>query len=145
MIVRAFYRVLASLVALGVVVQAAAVGAAAAGGLPVHALVGGIVLPALAVALLAASAPARVRGAVGSAVVVVVLTGVQVGLGHATGAVPLLGALHGATALLLFAAALGAARRARPALVVPRARREPRHESPHQSRRESRSTVRAGT
>ena len=138
---RSVYRVLAALIALEVMVQAAALAFAFSGldhwvssggvvdsaaiegdtdpfpeavGLLVHGINGGIVVPALALLLLVVSFFARIPRGVTWAVAVFVLVMVQTMLGYSAGDLPALGALHGLNALLLFASALVAAHRARP-------------------------------
>ncbi len=137
---RTVYKVLAYLVAAEVVVQAAAIVYAIAGlgkwvdsggvfdkavmesdespfpevvGLLVHGINGSIVIPALAVLLLISSFFTKLPGAVKAAVLVLVLVAVQANLGFAGHDIPALGALHGVNALLLFSAAVYAARRGR--------------------------------
>jgi heme A synthase len=137
---RTTYRVLAGLIALEVVVQAAALALAFAGlahwidgggvldssaiegdtksfpevvGLIVHGINGSIVVPLLAVLLLVSSFFARVPRGIAWALVVLGLVFVQVMLGFSAADVPALGAVHGINALLLFTAALVTARRAR--------------------------------
>lgn len=137
---RTVYRVLASLIALEVVVQAAALALAFAGlahwvqgggvfdsatiegdsnpfpevvGLIVHGINGSIVVPLLALLLVVSSFFARVPRGVMWALIVLGLVVVQVMLGFSAADVPALGAVHGTNALLLFTAALVTARRAR--------------------------------
>ena len=137
---RTVYRVLAYLVALEVVVQAAALALAFAGlahwvegggvfdsasidgdsnpfpevvGLFVHGINGSIVVPLLALLLVVSSFFARVPRGVAWALAVLGLVVVQVMLGFSAADVPALGAVHGTNALLLFTAALITARRAR--------------------------------
>jgi heme A synthase len=137
---RTVYRVLASLIALEVVVQAAALALAFAGlahwvegggvfdsasiegdsnpfpevvGLIVHGINGSIVVPLLALLLVVSSFFARVPRGVRWALIVLGLVVVQVMLGFSAADVPALGAVHGTNALLLFTAALVTARRAR--------------------------------
>jgi hypothetical protein len=144
--VRKIYRVLALLIALEVVVQAAALALAFSGlahwvegggvvdggalegdshpfpevaALFVHGINGSIVVPALALLLFVASFFAGVpRGVAWSGGVLAIVI-VQVMLGFSAADVPALGALHGINALLLFVVALLAARRARPRPAVP--------------------------
>lgn len=126
------YRVLAYLVAVGVAVQAAAIalgfftivhevedGAVVTSdyefesnlGLVTHGMVGLMVIPAIALALLVLSFFTRAPGAVRWAATVFGLVVLQVTLGFvAFGALPA-GALHGLNALLLFTAAAWAGRR----------------------------------
>lgn len=133
------YRVLAYLVAFGVVVQAAAIAFAYFGlgkwiedggvldkatmesegtgftgvvGFMIHGIVGGMVIPAIALLLLIVSFFAKVPGGVLWAGIVVVLTALQVALGYLSSAVVGLGLLHGVNALALFAVAAMAAHRA---------------------------------
>jgi heme A synthase len=138
--VRTTYRVLAYLIALEVVVQAAALAFAFSGlahwvdgggvldsssiegdtspfpefaGLIVHGINGSMVVPLLALVLLVCSFFAKVPRGVAWATAVFVLVAVQVMLGFSAADVPALGALHGVNALLLFTTAFLAARRAR--------------------------------
>jgi hypothetical protein len=138
---RSAYRVLAWLVALGVVVQVAAVGFAHFGqdkwidggatldkavvesqmagesafqgvlGFAVHGVNGTMVIPALALLLLVVSFFADVPRGVLWAGVVVLLVVLQVALGFLGFVVPELGALHGINALALLGVAVVAARR----------------------------------
>ena len=137
---RTAYRVLAYLVAAEVVVQAAAMAFGVAGlshwvntggvfdravldgdvfpfpevaGFIVHGINGSIVIPALALSLVVVSVFAKVPRGSAWAVAVFVLVGVQATLGFSASDLPALGALHGLNALLLFATALFAGRRAR--------------------------------
>ena len=137
---RRLYRILAHLIALEVVVQAAALAYAFAGldhwvqhggvldsaamnsdkppfpeltGFIVHGINGSIVVPALALLLLVFSLFAKVPGGVKWAGAVFGLVAVQALLGYSGHDLPVLGALHGFNALLLFAAALHTGRRAR--------------------------------
>jgi hypothetical protein len=135
------FKVLAYLVALEVVIQAAAIAFAMAGigvwveeeggtldtaafeqifegelsftgvaGMVVHGMNGMMVIPILALLLLISSFFAKTRGAILSAVVVVVLVALQIFLGLAGHSTPYAGMLHGANALILFGAALHAGR-----------------------------------
>lgn len=81
-------------------------------GIIVHGINGGLVIPVLALLLLIFSFFARIPGGVKFAALLLGLVAVQATLGYAH--VPWLGALHGLNAMLLFAAALHAARRVRP-------------------------------
>jgi hypothetical protein len=137
---RTTYRVLAYLIAAEVAVQAAAVAFGFAGlihwvqtggvfdsaviesdenpfpevwGLIVHGLNGGIVIPFLALLLLICSFFAKVQRGVVWGATVFVLVVLQVMLGYSVRDLPALGALHGLNALVLFATAFLAARRAR--------------------------------
>ena len=132
------YRVLAYVVAAGVVVQAVSVVWAVSGlfhwidtggvadkalleskgtafpealGFAIHNINGGFVVPAAALALVIVSFFVRARGAIRWAVIVFALTVVQGQLGFLGQDIPAVGALHGLNALALFTAALVAARR----------------------------------
>jgi heme A synthase len=132
------YKILAYLIAVGVVVQAMAIVFAIAGlfkwieeggfldktvtetterpfpeevGFSIHAGNGMLIIPAIALLLLICSFFARIPGGIKWAALVFLLVLVQVTLGFAGFAVPALGAVHGFNALLLFTAALYAARR----------------------------------
>ncbi|GAA2413260.1 hypothetical protein [Nonomuraea africana] len=80
-------------------------------GLIGHALNGMFVIPAIALLLLISSFWAKVPGAVKAAGLVLLLVVLQVTFGVVGHSVPLVGAVHGLNALLLFTAALYAARR----------------------------------
>lgn len=130
---RSVYRVFAFLVAAGVLVQAAAIayGVFAMGkyidgggtvdkssesfpgsvGLMVHGIGGMMVIPIIALLFLVLSFFAKVPGGVKWALIVLVTTLVQVALGVLANSVPILGALHGIVALLLFGLAVSAAMR----------------------------------
>lgn len=129
---RTAYRVLAYLVAVGVAVQAASIavgtfgllndidsGAVAAksyeenAGFAVHGAAGQIVIPLLAIALLVVSFFAKtIPGGITWAGYVLITTIVQVVLGIVSRAVTSLGVVHGLIAMVLFAVAGLAARRA---------------------------------
>ena len=129
---RAAYRVIAVLIALGVVVQASSIAYAAFAvshaiddgaiiksdstvgdaGFGVHGISGMMVIPLLAIVLFLVSFRAGVPAGVTWAGYVLLATVVQVVLGFASHAVPTLGWLHGINALVLFALAALAARRA---------------------------------
>ncbi|MCK2216301.1 hypothetical protein MF672_021210 [Actinomadura sp. ATCC 31491] len=143
---RTVYKVLAYAIAVEVAVQAMAIVLAVAGlgkwvsagnvfdksvmesdqfafpeviGIIVHGLNGGVVIPALALILLVVSFFARVPGGVKVAALVLALVAAQAMLGYAGHDLPMLGALHGLNAMVLFTAALAAGRRARrPAAVA---------------------------
>lgn len=134
------YKVLASLVAAEVAVQAMMVvlgdaglfkyveqggvldkAAAESGGIEfpeffafvVHGMNGMMVIPTIALLLLVSSFFAKIPGAVKGAALVVLLVAVQITLGLLGHQIPALGALHGLNALLLFSAAVHAALRGR--------------------------------
>jgi hypothetical protein len=137
---RTVYRVLAWLVALGVVVQVAAVAFAHFGqdkwidegatldkavvesqmagesgfngvlGYAVHGINGTMVIPVVALLLLVVSFFAGIPRGVMSAVIVAALVAVQITLGFLSFSVPELGALHGVNALALFSVAVITAR-----------------------------------
>lgn len=77
-------------------------------GIIVHGLNGGLVIPAVALALLVVSFFVRVPGAIRGAAVVMGLVAVQMTLGYAGHGLPLLALFHGMNALILFGAALWA-------------------------------------
>lgn len=135
---RSVYRVVAYVVAAGVAVQAMVMVYAVAGlgkwveeggvldqaameskespfpeviGLMIHGMNGMMVIPAIALILLIVSFFTKAAGAVMWAVIVAVLVVLQVALGMFGHGIPLLGALHGLNALLLFGAAIYAGRR----------------------------------
>ncbi len=72
------------------------------GGYALHAINGMVVIPLLAIALLVVALLSRIPGAARQAGILLVMVVVQVGLGGAAGAVPILGALHGVLALAVF-------------------------------------------
>jgi hypothetical protein len=128
---RSVYRALAGLVALGVVVQAAAIGLAwftvikdVDGGLVfdknsdfnvghmTHTIVGTGIIPLLAILLLIISFFAKVEGGVKWALGVFGLVALQFGLAVASFSAPVVGALHGLNAFALLAVAGMASRRA---------------------------------
>lgn len=144
---RTTYRVLAWIVAVEVLLQAAAISYALFGfgkwiqeggvldksvleseaslfpeevGFMVHGLNGMMIVPLVALLLLVVSFFAKVPRGVALAAGVVALVAAQVLLGMAGRGIPGLGLLHGANALALFAVAVVAARRAgRPAVAPP--------------------------
>lgn len=143
---RKIYSGLAWTVAGGVVVQAAAIAFAFGGmlnlvseggvvdkalleafqaggvgelGFLVHGLVGGVIIPLLAFALLVVSFFVRARGAKLWAAVVFGLVALQVTLGFSITDVPYLGLIHGANALAVVAAGSVAALRMRTAVRTP--------------------------
>ncbi|MFC5063193.1 hypothetical protein [Actinomycetospora atypica] len=136
---RATYRVLAYLLALEVVVQAAAIAWAVFGltawiegggvldkagmesesvafdgvaGFMVHGMNGTLIVPVIALLFLVVSFFARFPGAVAWAGAAFVTVVVQVALGIFSHSLPSLGLLHGALALVLLVIALVAARKA---------------------------------
>lgn len=138
---RKVYRVLAFVVAGLVVVQAAAIAYAVFGlshwiesggsldaaamqseqvtfdgvvGFMVHGIAGTAVIPLVVLLLLVTSFFAKTPQAVRWALVVLAATVVQIALGLLAHAVPALGLLHGAVALVLFGAAVMAGLRAKP-------------------------------
>ncbi len=135
---RSVYRVLAFVIAAEIAVQAAAIAYAASGlaswvsdggtydkavmedgdsgvtgaaGLVLHGVNGMIVVPLLAVALLVVATRAGIPAGVTWAVAVLGTTLVQVGLGVAAEGAPVLGAVHGLLALVLFGLAVMAGKR----------------------------------
>lgn len=144
---RKLYTGLAWAVAGGVVVQAAAIAFAFGGmlnlvseggvvdkalleafqaggvgelGFLIHGLVGGVVIPLLALALLVVSFLVRARGARLWAVIVFGLVALQVTLGFSITDMPYLGLIHGANAMAVVATASFAALRMRKDLRVGR-------------------------
>lgn len=79
-------------------------------GFIVHGINGGMVIPAVALALLVVSFFARVKGAVRWAVIVLVVVAIQITLGYEGHGLPLLALFHGLNALVLFGCAIVAAR-----------------------------------
>lgn len=133
---RSTYRVLAYVIAAGVLVQAASIAAGIFGlwgevedggvitedweynaGLITHAIVGMIVIPLVALVLLIVSFFAKVPGGVRLAAIVLGLVVLQVVLAFASYGISGLGALHGLNAIAVLGAASAAARRAGRAVV----------------------------
>lgn len=137
---RSVYKVMAYIVAIGVIVQAMAIVFAIAGlgkwveeggvfdqavmesegspfpevvGFAVHGIGGMMVMPALALIFLIISFFSKVPGGIKWAGIVLLLVALQITLGLLGHGIPALGALHGLNALLLFSAAVYAARRVR--------------------------------
>lgn len=137
---KAVYKILAIVVAAQVVLQSMAMVYAVAGqgkwvleggvldaaviesrafvfpevlGYAVHGMVGTMIIPLTALILLISSFFTKVPGAVKWAALVLLLVAAQVTLGFLGHDIPVLGALHGFNALLLFSAAIYAARLAR--------------------------------
>jgi heme A synthase len=138
---RKAYSWLASGIALGVVVQAASIALGLGGiihfgeeggvvdkavvesedasftgavGFLVHGIVGGMVIPVLALALLVVSFFVRLPRARTLALVVIGLVVLQTMLGYSIVDLPYIAVLHGANALAVLGTALAAARLARP-------------------------------
>jgi len=137
---KATYRVLAMLVAAGVVLQAMfiALGWFTAikdmdGGLVIdknyegnightlHGQIGMMVIPLLAIALLIVSFFAHLAGGVKWAAIVLGLVALQITLAFLSFGVPAIGALHGLNAFALLGAAAIAGRRAATQMKVPEA------------------------
>ena len=144
---RQVYRGLASLVALLVVVQAMSMVLATAGffhwidegnsadhallaadnppeftgsvGFMIHGISGTMVIPLVALLLLIASFFAKVPRGIVLALVVVLLTVIQVFAGITAHDIPAVGLVHGLNAFLLFGAAVMAAKAAREAGAAP--------------------------
>jgi len=135
---RSAYRVLAYIIAVEVVIQAAAIAYALAGlgkwvsdggtldkaamesedttftgvvGFIVHGINGQMLIPLLAVILLIISFFAKIPGGAKWAGLILLLVVIQVLLGLFSSGIPQLAILHGANALALFAAAVYAGRR----------------------------------
>jgi Family of unknown function (DUF6220) len=135
---KSVYKVLAYIIAAGVVVQAMAIVFAIFGlskwiegggnlnkavdlghgrpfpesvGLDIHAVNGTLIIPAVALLLFVSSFFAKVPGGIKWATAVLLLVVVQVALGTSGEALPALGALHGLNALLLLTASIYAGRR----------------------------------
>ena len=87
-------------------------------GFPVHAIVGGMVIPLAALLLLVVSFLVRLPGARRWAAVVFGLVILQAMVGYSIKDVPYLGLLHGANALAVLLAAVHAARRTRRVVAV---------------------------
>ncbi|MFD7156647.1 DUF6220 domain-containing protein [Kribbella sp. NPDC059898] len=128
---KAAYRVLAGLVAIGVVLQAMFIAwgfftvgkdidggavfdknSSDPAGLALHGIFGSMVIPLIALLLLIVSFFAKVDGGIKWALYVVGLVVLQIALAFAAFAAPVVGVLHGANALALLAVAGIAARRA---------------------------------
>ena len=153
---RKVYTALAWIIAGGVVVQAAAIAFAFGGvlnrvsngdvvdkallesrtaggvgesGFFIHGIVGGVVLPLLAVALLIVSFFVRAKGAKLWAAITLALIVLQVTLGFSIMDVPYLGLIHGANALAIVVAAVIAAFRVRTARSTGDAKGQPSEEA----------------
>jgi heme A synthase len=135
---RATYRVLAYTIATLVVVQAAVIAAGMFGimdyldgggtlnssaldsgrsvpvwGFVAHGIIGTIVIPLVAIALVVVSFLARLDGGVRWALILFGVVALQIALAFLSGALSGLGVLHGANALVLFGLAVSAAMRVR--------------------------------
>ena len=135
---RRTYAIIAWIIAGGVVVQAASIAFAMGGishfiqdggvidkalvesrqatftgvlGFPIHGIVGGMVIPLAALALLIVAFFVKLRGARLWAAIVLVLVALQITLGYSISGMPYLGLIHGANALAVLLAAIYAARR----------------------------------
>ena len=82
-------------------------------GFPIHGIVGGMVIPVAAIALLVVSWFTKLRGASWWAAGLFVLILLQGMVGYSIKDLPYLGVLHGANALAVFVVAVVCARRAR--------------------------------
>lgn len=80
-------------------------------GFPIHGIVGGMVIPVAALALLAVSFFVKARGARMWAAIVLGVVALQITLGYSITDMPYLGLIHGANALAVFLTAVYAARR----------------------------------
>jgi hypothetical protein len=128
---KSIYRVLAILISVGVLVQVMAIGLAwftalkdvddglvidknydGNFGHQLHGIVGMMVIPIIAIALLIVSFFARVNGGVKWALIVVGLVALQIALAFVSFSVPVIGALHAANALALAGVAGIAAKQA---------------------------------
>ncbi|MGM9474669.1 hypothetical protein ACS5PJ_22075 [Pseudarthrobacter sp. YS3] len=80
-------------------------------GFPIHAIVGGMVIPLAALALLVVAFFVKMQGARLWAAVVLGVVALQITLGYSITDMPYLGLIHGANALAVFLSAVYAARR----------------------------------
>ncbi|MDQ0690023.1 hypothetical protein [Arthrobacter sp. W4I7] len=142
---RRTYSVIAWIIAGGVVVQAASIAFGFGGmvrfvqdggvvdkaliesqqatftgdlGFPIHAMVGGMVIPIAALALLIISFFVKVRGARLWAAIVFGLVALQITLGYSITDMPYLGLIHGANALAVLLTAVNAALHVRRSAMV---------------------------
>jgi hypothetical protein len=83
-------------------------------GVPIHELVGGMLIPLVALALLIIAFFAKVPGGVKWAAIILGSVVVQVMAGYSASDAPWIGLIHGLNAFVLFSAALMAARAGRP-------------------------------
>jgi len=136
---RAAYRVLAGLIAVGVVVQTALIAFAlfdiqhktddgvlyskdsSNAGVALHSVIGGMVIPVLAVVFLIVAFFARIPGGAKWAAITFGVAMLQVVLGYAGQSLPWIGVLHGLNAFALAAVASVAMRKAREAAPAPAA------------------------
>jgi hypothetical protein len=139
-IMRRTYSTIAWIIAGGVVVQAASIAFGLGGmshfiqeggvvdkaliesrqatftgvlGFPIHGIVGGMVIPLAALALLIVALFVKARGARPWAAIVLALVALQITLGYSIADMPYLGLVHGANALAVLLAAVHAALRIR--------------------------------
>ena len=137
---RRTYSTIAWIIAAGVVVQAASIAFGLGGmshyiqeggvvdkaliesrqatftgvlGFPIHGIVGGMVIPLAAVALLIVAFFVKARGARLWAAIVLALVALQITLGYSIADMPYLGLIHGANALAVLLTAVYAALRSR--------------------------------
>lgn len=90
-------------------------------GFPIHGIVGGMVIPLAALALLIVAFFVKVRGARLWAAIVLALVALQITLGYSIADMPYLGLIHGANALaVLLTAVYAALRIRRPKTIVAR-------------------------
>lgn len=82
-------------------------------GFPIHGIVGGMVIPLAALALLIVAFFVKARGARLWAAIVLALVALQITLGYSVADMPYLGLIHGANALAVLLAAVHAALRIR--------------------------------
>jgi hypothetical protein len=139
-IMRRIYSIIAWIIAGGVVVQAASIAFGLGGmshfiqeggvvdkaliesrqatftgvlGFPIHGIVGGMIIPLAALALLIIAFFVKARGARLWAATVLALVALQITLGYSIADMPYLGLIHGANALAVLLAAVHAALRIR--------------------------------
>jgi hypothetical protein len=137
---KAAYRVLAHLIALGVVIQATSVALGVFGlwhdvdngtvvdkdyegnaGFMIHGVVGMMLIPLLAIALLVVAFLVKVPDGVKWAALVFAAVAVQIVVAFVGFGVPAVGALHGLNALVVFSLAIVAGRAARAEAATPAA------------------------
>ena len=83
-------------------------------GVPLHEMIGGMVIPLVALALLVVAFFAGVRGGVKWAAIIVGSVVIQVMAGYSAADAPWVGLIHGLNAFALFSVAIVAARAAHP-------------------------------